>query len=238
LVFWWRVGTLTLSLLFGANAAPCHAEWVVAVYGGGARTSPSDLRIQQPSEGTDIVFPSVRFDGKSLESPVYYGYRVARSLPGSRRWYVEAEFIHAKVYARGAAAAGAGSLQGEHVAGVPFPTVVQGFAMSHGLNFILFNVVLRQRVLGERLTLSARGGAGPTLPHAETEIEGERREQYELAGAAYQASGGVEVRLWRQVGAIAEYKWTGARPRLSVAGGAATLTTRSHHLAVGLAASF
>ena len=81
----------------------------------------------------------------------------------------------------------------------------------------------------------ARTGAGPTLPHAETTVGGERLEQYELAGLGLHAAAGLDVRLHRRVSALVEYKCTYARPALTIAGGTARSTALTHQVAAGLA---
>jgi hypothetical protein len=95
------------------------------------------------------------------------------------------------------------------------------------------NAGLRHPV-SERITIAARAGAGPMVPHAETEIDGVANEGYELAGVGVQTAAGVEVRLWRGLSILTEYKWTHAHPHVSLGEGEADLATMSHHVAVGI----
>jgi hypothetical protein len=113
-------------------------------------------------------------------------------------------------------------------------TVVQRYSMTHGLNFALINLVVRTPARGP-FTLIWRGGAGPTIPHAETTIDRQSRDQYEYGGIGAQASAGVDIRTWRFVSTTAEYKFTIARPRIDVADGTGVTTSATHQLAVGLA---
>lgn len=234
-----KLWPVVLAAAFGLlPVASADAQWVLSAYAGAMHTRAADVRIEQPDAGTELVFPEVSFDSESWRSPVYYGYRLARRVPGVRWLFVEGELIHGKVYARGNTARGAGTRRGQPVVGLPFPAVVQRFAISHGLNFVLVNAVARQPLPGGRATLTARAGAGPMLPHPEIEVEGVAREGYELAGPGLQAGGGIEFGLWRGVSLLAEYKWTRAHPRLSIDQGTASLVTRSHHLALGLSLTF
>jgi hypothetical protein len=116
---------------------------------------------------------------------------------------------------------------------------VESFAMTHGMNFILTNVMWARPDAGRtRLSWIARAGMGPTLPHAETRVRGRIREGYELGGLGFQLAPGIAIRLTRGLRVTSEYKFTLARPTLEVAGGQAVTAVRTHHMALGLAATF
>ena len=114
---------------------------------------------------------------------------------------------------------GAGTRSGEGVTRLPFGDVVQAFALSHGLNFVLVNALARLPLQSDRLAATARLGAGLSLPHAEVEIERRRTEQYQIAGPAIQASGGLELRVRGPLRATVEYEWTYARPQIAIDSG-------------------
>jgi hypothetical protein len=229
------VVALALVLLHGA---PAYAQWIVSAYGGAMHTQSSDVLVDDRATDTNLRFDETMFESRSSESPIYYGYRVGHRLPGPEWLFVEGELIHGKLYPRDAqATSGAGTLRGISVSNVPFESVVQDFNLSHGLNFILINALAR-RAFTSRVALTARLGAGPMLPHVESVVEGVRREDYQWAGIGVQVSGGAELTLWRRLAVTAEYKWTRARPQVSLARGRATLTTTSHHIAIGVAARF
>ena len=133
---------------------------------------------------------------------------------------------------------GTGTLSGLQASGVPFPSLIQSYAMSHGLNFFLFNAAVRRPVKNTPLVLSARAGIGPTLPHAETEVNGVRQEGYEYGGVGTQLGAGIELRVWSHFGFMAEYKWTHARPEIFVHDGTGRITANTHHLAFGFTAAF
>jgi hypothetical protein len=222
--------------------AAAHADWLFAAYGGAAHTQSSTVTLTVPDLRTDLVIDGVEYRGQSFQSPQYYGLRVAW-IPDGRRWLgIEAEWIHAKVYAHTERSVQMhGTLRGAPIdAQLPLSSFVQRLAMSHGLNFILFNVAVR-RELGPvdgqgrpRLAGVVRGGAGPMRPHAESDIDGVPRDQYEWGGLGAQAGAGLELSLGRGVGALGEYKLTWSSPEIDVAGGRATIPAVSHHLAFGV----
>jgi len=209
-----------------------------AAYGGNATTRPADIRIDDEQGGTALRFDRVPFKGRSFESPIYYGYRVAHALPRSRgRLFIGGEFIHAKAYGDVAGAAGAGVYHGRTVEAMPLASVMPRFAMSHGLNFVLANATLRQPI-GGRITATATAGAGVVVPHVEAQFDGAVIDEYQLAGSGLQAAIGAELRVWRRLSVMTEYKWTRAAVRAQLHGADAALTTSTHHVAVGVAASY
>jgi len=221
-------------------------EWVIAAYLGGARTASSTLRISQPARNTQLAFDAVRLDSRSFDPPLYYGVRGSYFIRGLPFLGIEAEFIHMKVYAD--------PTQRVRVTGryrdvwleqeLPLGQIVQEYSISHGLNLLLFNLVARARMLRSadvprgRLLLNARFGLGPTIPHTESTIEGERQQQYEWGRAAWQWSAGVEFHLWRGLYALGEYKFTRTRQRGLVVGGFAESLLRTHHGVFGLSYHF
>jgi len=226
-------------LAIGMGGPPSEAPWIVSAYVGTVHTESAGIQIDQPATGTSLFFPNVSFRSVSWDSPIYYGYRVAHRVPRARALYVEAELIHAKIFAETAeSASGSGTRNGIAVGTVPFSSVVQRFAMSHGLNFVFINALVRHPLAADRVMLTGRVGAGPLLPHAEIEIEHRTTEGYQLSGAGVQASAGIEMRVWRHANVLAEYKWTRARPAVEIDDGRATVTTRSHHVVMGLSLDF
>lgn len=230
---------MVVAALLIAIPALAHGQWIVSAYGGAMHTQSSDVRVEDDRTNTSLVFEDAGFEGRSSQSPIYYGYRIGHRVGGTRWLFVEAEVIHGKLYPREPATTlGAGTLRGTIVSRVPFDAVIQDFNLSHGLNFILINALARRTFPNRRVTATARLGAGPLLPHAESLVEGTRRGDYQWAGIGMQVSGGGELTIWRTLAVTAEYKWTHARPRVSLARGDAMLTTTSHHIAIGLAAVF
>jgi hypothetical protein len=221
----------TVALLTPRQAG---AQWYAGVYIGANHTQSASVTIEQPLLGRSLTFDDVDFDGRPFESPQYYGWRVGRLMGRARKIGIELEFIHLKVIGRTDRAYPVSGLDASSTGPVMMNTVVQRYAMTHGLNLALINLVIRTRAPGP-FTLVWRAGVGPTLPHAETTIDGEPREQYEYGGPGAQLSAGLDMRTWRFVSTTAEYKFTIARPRIDVAGGTGATTSATHQVAVGLA---
>src|SRR5215213_6136586 len=186
-------------VIFILGIAPCviaqnlsqpddEGGWVISGYLGGARTGPSDLTISQPTLGNKLTFERVRFRSRSFDPPLYYGFRGGYFLPRIPFLGFEAEFIHLKVFSdpqqqvRVSGQRHNAPVNGELRLG----EIVQQYSISHGVNLLLFNVAARHRIAPDadapdgRLIVAARAGAGPTLPHTESRIEGLAREQYEI----------------------------------------------------------
>ena len=235
-----RVSSIVVLVLALASlASRADAQWYFAGYLGANHTRPDDVRILQPASSVDLTYSRVTFDAKPFQSPQYYGWRLGRGLGSSGRVGIEVEFIHLKVIAEtdrsyvlnGHAGALSVADSSSHM-----DAVVQRYAMTHGLNFLVVNLVSRTPIGlgGGRLALVIRGGAGPTLPHAETSVGNQERQQYEWAGTGIHAAAGIEIRLHGRWSAVAEYKLTHASPTISIAGGTGRTTALTQHVAVGV----
>jgi len=216
-----------------------QAQWHLGVYMGGNHSTPADIHLIDPTTSTDITYGSVGFDAKPFEAPQYYGWRAGRSFGKGRRFGIEFEFNHLKMYARiDVPVPVTGHADGAPVSGSqPMDLRVQRYSMSHGLNFLLINLIARQPLgsTDSRTTLVLRGGAGPTLPHAETQVNGVSREQYEWAGLGADGGAGIEIRLARRVAVTLDYKLTYAKPTITIAGdGTGQTTALGHHVGVGM----
>jgi len=211
-----------LGLCLGVPAT-ASAQWYAGVYMGANTTVPADVTVK--GEGYDLTFPDVSFEAKSFTSPQYYGWRLGRFFDEARRFGMEVEFIHLKVIARP-----------EELG----PEVTR-YQMTHGLNFLVLNLTNRiplgRSAYGDApYALITRAGAGVTVPHAETTIFGESREQYEYAGLGAHAAVGFDVRLKGRLSLVSEYKITYATPTITTArDGTGRTTALSHHVAVGFA---
>jgi hypothetical protein len=121
-------------------------------------------------------------------------------------------------------------------------TVLPRFEVSHGLNFLLVNAVvrfdIRQITNGTpgRVVIIGRAGAGPTIPHVEaTTFDGRVEDGYQLGRIGWQGAGGVQVKLVGRLGAVAEAKITYTRGKLDVAGAEIASSFRTRHIVAGLA---
>ena len=229
-----------------ASGAEGRGGWVVAAYAGGARTADTDLRVSQPEVGTDLTFRGVRLRSRSFDPPLYYGLRAGYFLPRAPSLGFEAEFIHLKVFSDPRQRVRVEGLRRGSPAGgeLPLGEIVQQYSVSHGVNLLLFNAALRRAVgrsaeaPGGRLVVAARAGAGPTIPHTESSVEGRRQEQYEVGRLGWQAAGGAEFKLWRGLHALGEYKFTRTRQRGEVSSGTAESLLRTRHGVFGLSYHF
>jgi hypothetical protein len=235
-----------VALFFLGGATPARADWVLAGFLGGAATQEATLRIEQPGLGSDFEARDVTFDGRSFEFPVYYGYRLMWTGPRQGRIGFEAELIHLKVYADTAAPVSVrGTIRTTAVdRTMRLGEVVERFSISHGLNLLFGNVVLHQPLGGtgplreRRLVLAVRAGAGPTLPHPESTIDGRTHEQYEWGRVAGQIAAGVAFRVAPHLAALAEYKVTATSQRVSVPDGRASASFATQHAVAGIAWRF
>ncbi len=243
-----RVSTTSLVLLvILAAPRPAGAEWVIAGFFGNAATTRTYLTLTQPSTRTGVRFDSVDYEGRSFHLPPYYGYRATYFLRSPEWFGIEGEVVHMKVYAQPAEALpAAGTIDGAAVSGpVALASVVERFSLSHGQNLLFVNAVARYAPgrCGDfrtaRFVLLARAGVGPTLPHVETTIAGVAEEGYQRGAIAVQAAGGIELRAWKQLHALVEYKFTRCRQSVSAAAGSHIETLlHTHHLTFGLSWHF
>lgn len=234
---------IALLVAFLGAVAPLQAEAYVAGYIGGTRTKTANILVQQPEAGTRLVFDGVPFAGRSFESPVYYGYRAGYYV--NRHFGIEAEFIHLKIHADLSLPVNVhGSLRGVEVRQqTPLSRYADQFEVSHGLNMVLLNAVAR-RALGSadpakaRVILVARAGAGPTIPRPEVIIFGAASGAYEAGPVAVQGAAGAELRLWRGVRLLAEYKYTFTPTSFAIPNGRARIDVHSQHVVTGFAIHF
>jgi hypothetical protein len=210
------------------------ADWTFAAFLGASFTRPNTLALDRPAFDTHVTFGSIRYDARSFESPVYYGYRAG--WLGRSRIGVEIEFIHLKAYARTSDRVSvAGRVRGSpYKATAPMRTIVERFSISHGLNLVFVNLTWHAERVG-RVVIAARGGAGFAVPHGESTIDGVAVERYGVAGAAFQGASGVELIVGRGFRALAEYKLTSVRPEIAVADGTIAGRFVTHHAVLGLA---
>ena len=229
-----------LSVVCAVVPRAAHAQWYFVGYLGANATEKASVAIELPAANASVVFRDVEFAAEPFESPQYYGWRLGRLLGSSRRFGVEVEFIHLKVIGltgRAYALTGTpGSLP--VVSGQPMSAIVQRYSMTHGLNFLVVNAVLRHELAERRAAFVARAGAGPTVPHTETTVLGGAVDKYEFGGLGVHAAAGIDVTLAGRLSFTAEYKLTAARPEISIAGGTGRTTAVTHHVAAGLAFGF
>lgn len=197
--------------------APARADWLLSLYTGAAATSSNTLTVT-PASGSPLTLDNVEYRGASSKSPIYYGYRVGFTPRGSRVG-IEAEFTHAKA-----------------IAVDTHSTDLTAFQMTHGLNFVLGNVVFRSQPVGTgRVVLTARGGAGFTVPHVEGIFRGNEVSEYQNGGFGAQGTVGVEAQIVGRLYAIADARLTYARVRVDVPPAAVGGGFTTRHVDFGVA---
>ena len=227
------------------SGTPALAEWYTGAYLGTAHSVSSSLLLSQPSSGTQLRFSPVSYRSDSFKLPLYYGYRVGYFLPFAPYLGAEAEFIHLKVFAETDRSV---MVEGQHN-GRPanqrsrMDEIVQNFSISHGMNLLLLNAAIRYPMSKvdrhpPRAFLMARLGAGPTIPHPESRIEGATLQRYEIGSLGVQGAAGAQLRLRGGIYALAEYKFTRTRQSVTVSGGTAGTLLKTHHGVLGLAYHF
>jgi hypothetical protein len=236
-----RIPVLALTSLALTVAAPriAAAQWYFDGYLGANYTHPARVAVDLPAADLAVEFDSVRFSAEPFKAPQYYGWRLGRMFATGRRLGVELEFIHLKVISETSQEyAARGHVGTTNVAGlVRMDSIVQRYSMTHGLNFVLINLVAR-RPLSDRIALTARLGGGGTLPHAEATVLGVSHQRYEYAGLGAHGSAGIDVSLRGRLSLLAEYKLSAARPKITVAdpsrgGSAGHMRALTHHVAFG-----
>lgn len=234
------------AVLFGM-CNPLSAEPLIDLYFGQQFTDSSAIRFKQFSLRNDFTFHDVPLDSQSFVSPFYWGVRGTYYFERVPWLGVGVEYIHMKVFAD---TSDVRQLTGIRAGvpvdtGVPMNTVVQGFSISHGLNYVLFNGYLRHGFYKDPVRFPAGRvqpyggiGAGPVIVHPENSVDHlDNGGGYDVGGAGGQVCLGVRFLLLQYFGVFAEYKFTFSSLEVDVAHGSAELDERSHHLIGGLTVS-
>ncbi len=238
-----------LTVIFGVFvfAFTAHAEFVVSVYGGVADTLDTDVKLSQPG-GTDLTFSDVSWTDKSFEGPIYYGLRLNYWFKESNGWGVGVDFTHAKMYAELDDTVNvSGTRAGTPVAGAePLRNTFQELTFSHGYNLFTFNGMYRwfpngvrdDTFLG-RLQPYVGLGLGIAVPHVEIEINGDRTEEYQYTGPAFQGLGGINFDVYKKFSLFMEYKLTYSDMDADLtSGGSVEVEPWTNHFIFGLSYSF
>lgn len=234
-----RAVQILIVLSCAVAPVPASAQWAVSTYTGTNQTRPSTISIDRPDIGMSLEFKDVGFDAMPFATAPYYGARLTRFFAMGGRLGVELELLHSKVYARTRDEVDVqGTVGGFPVNGhFPMSAFVQRYNHTHGLNFLLANIVWRQPFGGNdgRVAVQFRGGAGPVRPGRDVVMPDLNVQGYEFAGIGTHAAAGITARLTRLVSAMVEYKLTHARPEIDLTrGGRGRMTTTSHHLVFGV----
>lgn len=175
------------------TAAPAAAELELSFYTGWQEASSSTVSGTLP--GGAPVTSNVSWDGKSFDSPFYYGGRAIWWTQSN--WGFGVEGTHAKVYAPAAARAALG---------------LSRFELSDGHNIITINAMKRfPGVIGsDRLTPYVGAGLGIAVPHVDAQVIGAatRTYDYENTGLALRGLAGLKYNITDSWAVFGEYQFT------------------------------
>lgn len=214
---------------------------------GKSFTGRSRIHVRQPSIGSDFRVHDVGFDDDSFAGPLWYSLRAGYFLE-SRPWLgFGVELLHFKVFADTAEEQRvSGTYRGTAIDAVTrVDSIVQGFDVSHGVNYVTADLLLRYPLLRDgdrfpygRIQPYAGTGLGMVVTHAENRIDQtDNHERYEIGGVGVQAFTGVRFQLIRWFGLFAEYKFTHSDLDVGVANGEAGVSDDTHHFCWGITLS-
>jgi lipid A oxidase len=239
---------LSAAALLCAAAPAASAEPFLDLYTGKSFTQRSDLHITQESLGNDYRFGDVTWEDRSFTDPPYYGLRLGYFLEAVPWLGVGFEYFHFKVFAAtGETRPLSGAVHGAPVGGAAkIDSLVQVFQVTHGVNYMAFDVLARYGVLADRerfprgrIQLYGGLGLGPVVTHAENRVGNVGNEdRYEVAGVGVQGFAGIRALVWKYAGVFVEYKFTHSSLNVGVASGRGRLEENTHHLIGGLAIHF
>ncbi len=230
----------------GTCLAPARADaqWYFASFTGANVTRPAVVTVDQPARQRSLSFGPVTSEARPFESRQYYGGRLGRFI-GTHGFAIEAEFLHPKVIVHTDEVVPVVGVEGGVPidAALPMNRFVEHYAMTHGLNFLLVDLVWRQPLgpggAASPVGLALRAGVGPVIPGANVLIDKVATLDYQYAGLGGQVAAGLDVRVYRVLSATIEYKLTRVRPVIDLTGGGTgRMTALTHHVAFGFALGF
>jgi hypothetical protein len=247
------MGRLVAVIVLGAVAGglapmPATAEWFIDGYVGRSFTLDSDIEVERQALGDDFTVKDVTFDDESFKSPVYYGARIGYFLDPLPAFGLALEFFHFKILAETSESRRfTGTRLGAGIATVqPVNTVIQRFDVSHGVNYLTLDAIVRAGFLQDeerfphgRLQAYAGVGPGVVIAHPENRIDNvENDEEYVIGGFGIQGFLGVKALIFRHLGVFGEYKFTHSDLEVDVDRGDAHVEENTHHLVFGLTVPF
>lgn len=239
---------LFCGLYLGIAPRISEAEWIFEGYLGNSSTQNNDLRISQPAIGSRFSVKNVSFDDESFTSPVYYGARLGYFFSSWPWLGASFDFFHFKMIVEtDESKRFVGTRNGAPIDIVqPVDTVVQGFAISHGVNYLTLNAIVRKGFFAEperfpqgRLQGYAGVGPGVIVAHPENRIEGLKNKQaYEFGGVGVHAFLGARWMFFKHLGLFAEYKFTHSDLDVNLKVGNAKVNETTHHAVFGFSVPF
>jgi lipid A oxidase len=184
----------TMRYLFSAIAALfvlpgiVMAETQLSFYGG-IQGAPHSVVSGNDPGGAGVFSFTSGWEGRSFESPPYYGGRITWWRNESFGWGLE--FNHAKVYASAATLAANGLTRLE---------------FSDGLNLVTVNAFRRWQNGGSAFTPYVGAGVGVAIPHVEFDSGAGQTFEYQLTGPAAQWVAGASYPINDKWSVFGEYK--------------------------------
>ena len=227
-------------LAMGPGSTPASAEFQIGIYGGWNDSFDSDVTLVQPN-GTNLTLYDVPWDGKSFESPPYWGVRGIYWLDVNPSWGVMVDYNHAKIYSElGATVKVSGTRNGVALNGKDrVSNTFDILEFTDGLNEIYLGGTYRWQ--HERWTPYVGLGVGLSFPHVEIRRTGSsiRTFEYQVTGVAVEGLVGLEYRITPRVSAFGDYKLSFSSNDADVKGGG-TLETDvwTNHFILGLSYRF
>lgn len=211
---------LARFLIFVLVAAPlaARAELELSFYSGQQTGSPSDISIRGDSTIPDDDF-SQSWEGRSLEWPIYAGFRITRWQSETFGWGLD--YAHNKVE----------PLNGE------LPAGFSALEFTDGLNTWTINAYRRWPETFGGGTPYIGGGVGLSVPGVEITYLGEQTFNYQITGPAATWLAGVSYPVSADWDVFVEYKGTYTQNEVDLDGGG-TLETDIVTSAVNLGVSF
>lgn len=196
------------------------AAITLSIYFGVSQTKAADLHVVQQTRDNDATLHAVPWHDYPGRAPIYYGIRLAYSLPNHPWTQFALDYTHLKVYANASQIVQQdGTWHGmPFSARAPIAQRVQSFEITHGLNSL--GIVVLQQVSGSQGG-GAYVGGGPViyLPHSENRVDGiAGGDGYEYGGGGFEALAGARGCIGVQP-VFSEVKYNHGSPTVSIAQG-------------------
>ncbi len=223
---------ISVALLFQNCLAQ---ELIIGAYLGKNFPLNTYLKISQDINQTFLRFENIKLTDESFRFPLYYGVKISQSLKFiNPRVFVEAEFIHSKVYSDSEQKVKAIGIYRNSLIDsvIRFGNIVQNFSISHGLNYLILNFGYK---FGNKISPFVKFGVGISIPHFETTVDSLSFERYETNDFVVQFAGGFNIKIHRHFLFFAEGKYTyGEIINAGIHGGTAETLMKMFHFIFGL----
>ncbi len=165
------------------------AETHFSVYGGLQENFDSQAQVKDV-DGSHYPL-NISWQGRSFSMPIYYGFRLGYDL--NTDWQLAIDYTHTKAYSTDQSRSDSG-----------YSTL----EFTDGINILTLDAI-RQFDTGKQWTPYLGAGLGVTIPHVELQspaMQGKTFE-YQLAGPAATAFGGIDYELSSQFSVFSELKF-------------------------------